>query len=136
MNKILTAVLVAALATMALSATAFAQSSGAAAYEQPPTHTTPGNVPPIPTAPPPATSTVVPPAEEEITPTVAGVSTPAPESPAVTPVATPAAPAPVAAAEDTGGTLPVTGFDALLILGAAAAAGGVGFALRKAAKSS
>jgi hypothetical protein len=33
-----------------------------------------------------------------------------------------------------GGTLPVTGFDVLLVIGAAAAAGGAGFALRRTAR--
>lgn len=139
MNKILTALLLAAFAMMALSASAFAQTSGATAYERTPV--TPAQAPVLPFTPPPSTAPVIPASSvaapgEEIVPTVAGVSTPAPESPAVVPaVSTPATPD-VAAVQDTGGTLPVTGFDALLILGAAAAAGGVGFALRRAAKAS
>jgi hypothetical protein len=66
------------------------------------------------------------------TPEVAGeqpeTTPPVEETPAVV---KPAAVAPEA--QPSGDTLPVTGLDLMLILGAAAAAGGVGFALRRSA---
>jgi hypothetical protein len=67
------------------------------------------------------------------TPEVAGeqpeTTPPAEETPAVV---KPAAVAPEAR-QPSGDTLPVTGLDLMIILGAAAAAGGVGFALRRSA---
>ncbi len=64
------------------------------------------------------------------TPEVAGEKPPVvPAAEEVPPGIEPAAIAPEA--QPSGDTLPVTGLDVLILLGAAAAAGGVGFALRR-----
>lgn len=140
MNRTLPiALLISVLAALAFSASAMGQTSAQVAYQQAPPQT-PANIPEIPSV---SGAQVTPPSEEpegrqEIVPTVAGeqrnppTSPTAPSVPDVTPVANVPDVAPAQVAQDAG-TLPVTGFDALLILGAAAAAGGVGFALRRAA---
>lgn len=94
-------------------------------YEQ-----TPGvvaGVPEIPTVLPPSTTTIpTPPAvAPETTPPLRPAVSPPGPGPAVIPVQ--------ATAEDGGSTLPVTGFDALLLFGAAGIAGLAGLALRKVA---
>ena len=124
-----------ATAVPAISAgTLLAQTSAQQVYEQPETRQTQSDLPLIPQVagdhqtPPTGSSTQ--------TPEVAGEQPPAGEKPPATPgegvppVGEPAAVAPEAV---DGDTLPVTGLDVFLLLGAAAAAGGVGFALRRGA---
>jgi hypothetical protein len=121
-----------ATAAPAFSASALLGATSAQqVYEQPETRGVQSDLPQIPQVagdyqtPPDGSSTE--------TPEVAG------EGPETTPPAeqTPAVVKPAAvspeAQQPSGDTLPVTGLDLMLILGAAAAAGGVGFALRRSA---
>ena len=132
-----------ATAAPAISAsTLLAQTSADQVYERPQNRDVQSDLPKIPQVagdhqtPPVGGSTETPEVAGE-TPEVAG-ETPevVGEKPPVTPAAEevppgiePAAVAPGARATDD--TLPVTGLDVLILLGAAAAAGGVGFALRR-----
>jgi hypothetical protein len=127
---VLSALALATAVPAASASTVLAQSAGGQ-VEQPDTRTTQSDLPQIPQVAgdyqqPPDTSSTE-------TPEVAGeqpeTTPPAEETPAVV---KPAVVVPQAQ-QPSGDTLPVTGLDLMIILGAAAAAGGVGFALRRSA---
>ena len=128
-----------ATAVPALSASSLlAQTSAQQVYEQPETRTTQSDLPEIPQVagdhrtPPLGSSTDGPPEVAGEKPPVTPSEGVPPVTPGegVPPVFTPVDVSPEANADDT---LPVTGLDVMLLLGAAAAAGGVGFALRRGA---
>jgi hypothetical protein len=127
---VLSALALATAVPAASASTVLAQSAGGQ-VEQPDTRTTQSDLPQIPQVAgdyqqPPDTSSTE-------TPEVAGeqpeTTPPAEEAPAVV---KPAVVVPEAQ-QPSGDTLPVTGLDLMIILGAASAAGGVGFALRRSA---
>ena len=151
--------LVAAGLLLATAAPALGATSAQQVYETPETGQTPSPLPNLPSIPPagdvqPFTPQAIPgPVAQG--PLVAGSVGPAPDDgtavrPPVTPgpggstpageVASEPGPVPAAGAPGTvlasggSGTLPVTGLDVLIVLAAAAAAAGVGFSLRKAAR--
>ena len=108
----------------------FAATSAQQVYETPETRTTQSTLPEIPQV----AGDYVPqaPSTDPADPSVAGEVTPGEKSvPEV--VGAPPAPAP-AAVQGVNDTLPVTGLDLLIILGAAGTAAGVGFALRRGAR--
>jgi hypothetical protein len=118
-----------ATAVPALSASTLLAQSGGELVEQPTPRNLQSDLPQIPEV----AGDHQPPVTESETPEVAG------EQPQTVPPATqkpeavgPVAVGPVAEAP-SGDTLPVTGLDVMILLGAAAAAGGVGFALRRGA---
>ncbi len=128
-----------ATAVPALSAgSLLAATSAQQVYEQPENRNVQSDLPLIPQVagdhqtPPDGSSTENPQGSSTENPEVAGEQPPVvPAAEPVPPGIEPAAIAPEA--QPSGDTLPVTGLDVLILLGAAAAAGGVGFALRRSA---
>jgi hypothetical protein len=124
LKRSIIAIAVAALAVV--PATGLAQTAAQTAYQSPETLTTPANAPAIPAAAPAAVSPTGPVAD-------AGGPAPAATPPVkVTPVAVTPVAGQVAAENDS--TLPVTGFEALLLVAIACVATAAGFALRAASR--
>jgi hypothetical protein len=122
LKRSIIAIAVAALAVV--PATGLAQTAAQTAYQSPETLTTPANA--IPAAAPAAVSPTGPVAD-------AGGPAPAATPPVkVTPVAVTPVAGQVAAENDS--TLPVTGFEALLLVAIACVATAAGFALRAASR--
>ena len=107
-----------------------AATSAQQVYEQPENRNVQSDLPQIPQVAGDHQTQTPPVGSSTETPEVAGENPPVvPAAEQVPPGIKPAAIAPEV--EPTGDTLPVTGLDVLILLGAAAAAGGVGFALRR-----